>query len=347
YTNTLLGGIDAERPLIPTAMIVAVPLMVITNYSVRGMLAFLGRGAEGGVSLRSNFVRSFIRPAANYAACLLATFILYVVFRHFGIEVGFVRLPAAVFGFFAGRIYHRMLEQKTKEICEASRLHLATVEALASAIDARDQIGAGHIRRTQIFAVGLGNALGLPEREINTLRAASLLHDIGKLAVPDPILNTPSNLTQAELEKAKMHVAVGASILEKAGFEDGVVPTVRHHHEWFNGGGYPDALRGNSIPLTARILTIADVYDTLRGARPYRSPMTLEEAGNILMKGAGRQFDPKLVKVFLEHTEAFENEVIAQGLSYRHDEEVLADPHISLAGITVSSYIEEIKRANR
>ncbi len=346
-TNERLGGIDAERPLIPTAMIVAVPLMVVTNYTVRGVLAFLGRAAEGGLGLKANFIRSFIRPAANYPACLLATFVLYIVFRHFGIELGFVLLPAAIFGFFAGRIYRRVLEQKTKEISEASRLHLATVEALASAIDARDQIGAGHIRRTQIFAVGLGHALGLPEKEINALRAASLLHDIGKLAVPDHILNKPTHLTQAELEKTKIHVSVGASILEKAGFKDGVVPTVRHHHEWFNGGGYPDGLRGNTIPLTARILTIADVYDTLRGARPYRSPMTREEAGRILQKGAGRQFDPQFVKVFLEHAETFEKEVIAQGLSYRHDEEVVADPHISLAGITVSSYIEEIKRANR
>lgn len=347
YAGARIGDNDAGHGLIPMAMIIAVPAMVVTNYTVRGVLAFLGRAADGRTDTKANFSYSFIRPVANYALCLLATFVLYVVFRHFGVELGLLLLPAAIFGYFAGRIYRRILDQKTKEITEASRLHLATVEALASAIDARDQIGAGHIRRTQIFAVGLGQALGLPEKDINTLRAASLLHDIGKLAVPDHILNKPTHLTQAELEKTKIHVSVGASILEKAGFKDGVVPTVRHHHEWFNGGGYPDGLRGKTIPLTARILTIADVYDTLRGARPYRSPMTSEEAGRILQKGSGRQFDPELVKIFMEHAAALEEEVVAQGLSYRHDEEVLADPHITLTGITVSSYIEEIKRANR
>ena len=110
---------------------------------------------------------------------------------------------------------HR-LGQKTREISDASRIHLATVEALATAIDAREQVGAGHVRRTQIYAVGMGRLLALPEPEIDALRAGALLHDIGKLAIPDHILNKPGELTAGEMEKTKIHASVGASILEKS-----------------------------------------------------------------------------------------------------------------------------------
>ncbi len=128
-----------------------------------------------------------------------------------------------------------------------------------------------------------------------------------------------------------------------------VVSTVRHHHEWFNGSGYPEGSRGRNIPLTARILTIADVYDTLRGAQSYRDPMSCEDSCALLRERAGRQFDPKLVAAFLANVDAFEEEVIAQGLSYTSDEEFLEDPHLSLGGRSRTSftYVDEIKRANR
>lgn len=345
--NSYLLDTSTRQLLVPSSVFFAVVVMAFTNFAVRGMLALLGRAAEQSFALGENLFRSFVRPIGNYVTCLLATLLIYAVFKHFGIELGLILLPIAIFGNIANRIHHRMLEQKTKEISEASRLHLATVEALASAIDARDQAGAGHIRRSQIFAVGLGKTLGLPEEDINALRAASLLHDIGKLAIPDHILNKPTRLTQAELEKTKIHVSVGASILEKAGFGYSVVSSVRHHHEWFNGSGYPEGLRGKNIPLTARILSIADVYDTLRGPKPYRSPMSSEDSCSLLRERAGRQFDPKLVTVFLENIEAFEDEVVAQGLSYISDEEILEDPHVSLTGRPRLSYMDEIKRANR
>ncbi len=345
--NAYLSDSASRQFLVPSSVFIAVLVMAFTNFTVRGILAFLGRTAEESFAYGENLFRSFVRPVGNYIACLLATLIIYAVFKHFGIELGLVLLPLAIFGNIANRIHSRMLEQKTKEISEASRLHLSTVEALASAIDARDQIGAGHIRRTQIFAVSLGEVLGLPEEDINALRAASLLHDIGKLAIPDHILNKPTRLTQAELEKTKVHVSVGSSILEKAGFGYPVVSAVRHHHEWFNGSGYPEGLRGRNIPLTARVLSVADVYDTLRGAKPYRSAMSLEDSCALLRERAGRQFDPKLVSVFLANVEIFEEEVIAQGLSYQNDEDFLVDPHVSLGGRSRSNYMDEIKRANR
>ena len=139
-------------------------------------------------------------------------------------------------------MHFRRLAVKTREVSEASRVHMATVEALATAIDARDQVGMGHVRRAQIYAVGMGRLLGLGEPDIKALRTGALLHDIGKLAVPDHILNKPSGLTPAELEKTKIHSAVGASILEKVGFDYPVVPTVRYHHERWDGLGSPDGL---------------------------------------------------------------------------------------------------------
>jgi putative nucleotidyltransferase with HDIG domain len=178
-----------------------------------------------------------------------------------------------------------------------------------TAIDARDQVGVGHVRRTQIFAVGIGECLGLSEAEIQALRAGALLHDIGKLAVPDHILNKPGRLTPAEMEKMKIHSSVGASILEKVGFNYPVVPTVKYHHEMWDGGGYPEGLKGENIPLTARILTVADAYDALRGVRSYRDAVSREEARKFLINAAGKQFDPKIVDVFLRNLSRFEQQM--------------------------------------
>jgi diguanylate cyclase (GGDEF)-like protein/putative nucleotidyltransferase with HDIG domain len=226
---------------------------------------------------------------------------------------------------------------------EASRIHLATIEALATAIDARDQLGVGHVRRTQIFAVGVGEYLGLGETEISALGTGALLHDIGKLAVPDHILNKPESLTSAEAEKVKIHASVGASILEKVGFDGPVVPTVKYHHENWDGTGYPEALRGEAIPLTARILSIADAYDTLRGSRPCRPGATKGEAAASLRKWSGSRFDPRLVKVFLDNVERFEAEVTRKGLGYQACDERLR----GLASPNAQNFIEQIKLANR
>jgi diguanylate cyclase (GGDEF)-like protein/putative nucleotidyltransferase with HDIG domain len=260
-----------------------------------------------------------------------------------------VLLPIAVVGNLAYTIHTRRLAQKTREIYEASRVHLATVEALATAIDARDQVGIGHVRRTQIYAIGMGEILGLAESDIDALRTGALLHDIGKLAVPDHILNKPGRLTPAEVEKTKIHSSVGASILEKVGFSTPVVPTVKYHHECWDGSGYPEHLAGEDIPLTARILCVADAYDTLRGARPYRPAVSRDDARRFLINGAGSQFDPKIVDVFLRNLRNFELEVVGQGLSYAFDADKQHDsgmPHITDES-GAQSYVEQIKRANR
>ncbi len=266
-------------------------------------------------------------------------------FLQFSLFFCLVVLPVVVVAYFAYRIHVARLTQKTKEITEASRVHLATVEALATAIDARDQVGTGHVRRTQIFAVGIGEALKLPANEIDALNTAALLHDIGKLAVPDHILNKPGKLTPAELEKTKIHAQVGASILERVEFSSPVVPTVKHHHEMWDGSGYPDGLSKEEIPLTARILAVADAYDTLRGARPYRTAIAREDARRHLLNNAGTQFDPKIVDVFLRSLQRLETQVDEQGFSYALDNKSNFD--YCGEAEDKQTYVEQIKRANR
>jgi diguanylate cyclase (GGDEF)-like protein/putative nucleotidyltransferase with HDIG domain len=262
----------------------------------------------------------------------------------FGYDFVYVLVTLAVAGTIAFTLHRRTLQQKTKEISESSRMHLATVEALATAIDARDQIGMGHVRRTQIYAVGLGHVLGLEEGDINALRTGALLHDIGKLAVPDHILNKPGQLTVAEMEKTKIHSSVGASILEKVGFPYPVVPTVKYHHEFWNGNGYPEGLKGTSIPLTARILSIADAFDALRAPRPYRPARTKADAIKFIRSRAGSQYDPVLVETFLKNLPKFEFEISAQGLDYEANG---IDDRLVLDDGNSTNYVEQIKQANR
>ncbi|MBA3351797.1 MAG: diguanylate cyclase, partial [Blastocatellia bacterium] len=346
-----LGYFDTERMLsiggvgMPLETILASCVMAMTHFSQRSALVYLlGNGTEDESALGAK--RLFAGPAVVAATSLLVTIFLFIVFNHFGIEFGLVFIPVAIAGHLSYKIHVARLEHKTRLISEASRIHLATVEALATAIDAREQVGIGHVRRTQIYSVGIGNILGLGEDEINAIRTGALLHDIGKLAVPDHILNKPGRLTPAEMEKIKTHSLVAASILDKVGFPYPVVPTVKYHHEFWNGCGYPEGLRGASIPLTARILSIADVYDTLRMDRPYRQAVPREEACNFLRSRAGTQFDPRLVDVFLRNLKIFENEIEAQLLGYKDDVEAVNVSNVVEFGAS-PSYVEQIKRANR
>ncbi|MEP7148340.1 MAG: diguanylate cyclase [Acidobacteriota bacterium] len=327
-------------------IILASCVMALTHFAQSRALSHLLRNGKYRPHRKTTLRNLFVIPGLNGLISLFATIFLFIVFNHFGIEFGLVIVPLAIFGNLSYKIHLRRLDQKTKQITEASRIHLATVEALATAIDARDQIGIGHVRRTQIYAVGLGNILGLGEDEINALRTGALLHDIGKLAVPDHILSKPGRLTPAEMEKIKTHSIVGASILEKVGFPYPVVPTVKYHHEFWDGCGYPEGLRGTSIPLTARILTIADAYDTLRVARHYRQAVPREEACNFLRSRAGSQFDPRLVDVFLRNLKIFETEVQAQQLVYESDLNAVSVSNFIDAGVS-PGYVEQIKQANR
>lgn len=280
------------------------------------------------------------RPLVWCALGLLLIPVTWLAVVQFGFEVAFLLVPLAVLSVLAYRLHVKRLAEKTREISEASRVHLATVEALATAIDARDQVGVGHVRRTQIYAVGIGRLLGLSDSEIDALRTGALLHDIGKLAIPDHILNKPGSLTPAELEKTKIHPQVGALILEKVGFDTPVIPTIKYHHEYWNGKGYPDGLSREQIPLTARILAVADAFDTIRGARPYRPALPREKARQIIQSESGARFDPMIVDTLLRNLKTLEAEIQSQGLLY-------SESSVNSPESTKQNYVEQIKLANR
>jgi diguanylate cyclase (GGDEF)-like protein/putative nucleotidyltransferase with HDIG domain len=189
------------------------------------------------------------------------------------------------------------------------KLHQEAIEALATAIDARDEITHDHVQRVRIYARGLAQIFKLSAAEMEALHAGALLHDIGKLGVPDHILNKPGLLTPGEFEKMKMHTLVGAEILNRIKFPYPVVPIVRSHHERWDGNGYPDRLRGEEIPMTARILSVVDCFDAVRENRPYRRGLTREEAIAMLRKGSSGQFDPRVVETFIENLSKFEAEI--------------------------------------
>ena len=168
------------------------------------------------------------------------------------------------------------------------------------AIDAKDQVTHGHIRRVQAYATGLAQALGVREpATLHAVEAASLLHDMGKLAIPEHILNKPGRLTPSEFEKMKLHAGIGADILSAIQFPYPVVPIVRHHHENWNGTGYPDGISGTDIPIGARILSVVDCFDALTSDRPYRPALSDEEAVEILLERRGSMYDPLVVDTFV------------------------------------------------
>ena len=174
-------------------------------------------------------------------------------------------------------------------------LNFSVIASFAMAIDAKDQHTHGHTERVRDLAVMIAMDMGLSDDEIECLNTAAVLHDIGKLAVPDSILLKPEQLTQEEIKKVQTHTLVGAAILESVKFPWPVVPIIRSHHEWYDGGGYPDGLAGDQIPMGARILAVADVYDALLSHRPYRPAMTVREAISFMQERSGTQFDPEIL----------------------------------------------------
>lgn len=221
---------------------------------------------------------SYINKSMGWQFSLLVLPVCYVIYRSY-------------------RLYLGRLEAEKVHVEQMNSLHLRTIEALALAIEAKDQTTRAHLQRVQHYAVKIGQILGIEDTELEALRAAAVLHDIGKLAVPEHIISKPGKLTMQEFEKMKIHPLVGAEILERVDFPYPVAPIVKAHHEKWDGSGYPLGLRGEEIPLGARILAAVDCLDALASDRQYRRAIPLDEAIEVVISESGKSYDPQVVEV--------------------------------------------------
>lgn len=234
----------------------------------------------------------------------LAALVHWMSYR-FGWGTALLLIPVVytLYRAYMGQITH--IQERQRHLEETEALQLRTIEGLAMAIEAKDQNTHDHLFRVRHYVKAVAEELKLSKLEKQALETAAFLHDIGKLAVPEHIINKPGKLTPEEFEKMKIHPSVGADILERVRFPYPVVPIVRSHHEWWNGTGYPDGLQGEAIPIGARVLTVVDCFDALVSDRPYRKGLSGAEALDMIRGLSGRQFDPAIVSAFEKcHAEA-------------------------------------------
>jgi diguanylate cyclase (GGDEF)-like protein/putative nucleotidyltransferase with HDIG domain len=259
-----------------------------------------GAGIAGGISMLNHVI--------GWEPALLLLPPLYIVYRSYA-------------------SYLDKLEHEKHHVEEIAALHLRTIEALALAIEAKDHTTHDHLRRVQVYAVEIAKELNISAEELEAVRAAALLHDIGKLAVPEHIVSKPGRYTAEEFEKIKIHPTIGAEILETAKFPYPVSPIVRAHHEKWDGSGYPNGLRGEQIPIGARILTAVDCLDALASDRQYRGALPLDQAMQQVVLAAGTDFDPKVVAVLkrrYKDLEKIARSQTSEGTS------LLTDLHVSM-----------------
>ncbi|OFV92877.1 MAG: hypothetical protein A3H95_15120 [Acidobacteria bacterium RIFCSPLOWO2_02_FULL_64_15] len=296
-----VSGIEplAERPasldeILPALVLFAVTYFGLNSGLIASMIAFQRRANPFQV-----WRSGFMWLSLNYF-CGASVAVLLVGYNR-TIDLKFIGLvvPLLLVLYFTFKTSMQRVEDANQHLDQMNSLYLSTIETLAMAIDARDQITHGHIRRVQAYAVGLARQVGVPDENfIKAIEAAALLHDMGKLAVPEHILNKPGKLTSIEYEQMKLHVKVGADILSAIDFPYPVVPIVRHHHENWDGTGYPTGLKGTDIPIGARILSVVDCFDALTSDRPYRPSLSDDDALQILMQRRGNMYDPSIVDTF-------------------------------------------------
>jgi putative nucleotidyltransferase with HDIG domain len=297
--------LSGTRPLyvgepVTASIIVPLGVMTATYFGINSGLTATVVALSSRQRIAQIWREHFLPLLPSYFAAASVALLLTVALRvvHFG-AIALI-LPLLVISYLTFRSSFGRLEDSKQHVTKLNRLLLSTVETLATAIDAKDEVTHDHVRRVQLGTLGLARELGVNDADVlKALEAAALLHDTGKIAVPEHILNKPGKLTAAEFEKMKLHAPIGAEILSSIEFPYPVVPIVRHHHENWDGTGYPDGLKGAQIPLGARILSVVDCYDALTSDRPYRRRMTDEQALKIITDRRGTMYDPLVVDTFV------------------------------------------------
>jgi putative nucleotidyltransferase with HDIG domain len=296
---------DGKHPFlsITVAILLASLVQVVTNIALLSTLIALRHDLPA-----LSHLRGFLWAALLFLPISAASSVMYIAFQNDPLVTAVIGAPIMLSLYFS---HHQFQEGVRKRIGVMEKAHRQTIEALAVAINAKDEVTREHVYRVQIYAAGVARLLGCSELEIEALRAGALLHDVGKIAVPDYILNKPGKLTAIEFEKMKLHTTAGAQIISRVEFPYPIVPIVRHHHERWDGRGYPDGLKGEEIPLTARILSVVDCFDAVHEDRQYRKGLRREEAIQLIMAGSGTQYDPRIVGTFITHLPEFEAEILA------------------------------------
>jgi putative nucleotidyltransferase with HDIG domain len=298
----LAGGPPLSQPhTAGPSLVLPVMAMTATYFLLNSVLQAAAVALENGGTTFEVWAQHALSLGINfYAAASLATLAVGHA-AGLNLEVVGLVMPVLLLSYVAYKAVASRVEDANRHVADVEHLYHATIETLAIAVDAKDQVTHGHIRRVQRHTVAMARVLGMTDPiELKALEAASLLHDVGKLAVPDYVLNKPGALSRAEFDRIKLHAVKGAEILTAVEFPYPVVPTVRHHHEQWNGQGYPDGLSGEAIPLGARILTVVDCFDAVTSDRPYRRKLTDEEGIAILEARRGTMYDPRIVDAFIE-----------------------------------------------
>jgi diguanylate cyclase (GGDEF)-like protein/putative nucleotidyltransferase with HDIG domain len=300
FVYTLLGGVNATSGL--SLLTIPKPLVgAATTYFVFNTLLI---ATAIGLSTRQSITRvwneNFLWSAPSYFVGAGAAAIAASVIDQGGYWWASLVAAPLYLTYRTYKVYMGRIQDQQRHVAQVSDLHLATIEALALAIDAKDQTAQSHIRRVQVYAAGIARALGMTDNEIQGVKTAALLHDIGKLAVPEHILSKPGPLTQEEFQKIRIHPQVGAEIISGVPFPYPVAPLILSHHERWDGKGYPAGLKGDDIPLGARILSVVDYFDALMSERPYHKAMSLDAALGLLRQEAGKALDPRVVQTFVD-----------------------------------------------
>ncbi len=285
--------LDWLRGFLPMMLcLTAASFFVINTASVATIIALTERK-----SMKTIWQECFFWSFPHYLVGASITWLHSLMNRYAGWQASLLMVPVIYFIFYSYRVYMERLENEKKHATEMAELHMRTIEALALAIEAKDDTTHEHLQRVQVYAVEVGRELGMSQPELDALQAAAVLHDIGKLAVPEHIISKPGRLTPEEFEKMKIHPVVGAEILERVKFPYPVAPIVRSHHERWDGAGYPDGLKGEQIPLGARVLTAVDWLDALASDRQYRRALPLDEAMEKIVAEAGTGLDARVVEI--------------------------------------------------
>jgi len=295
----LLGlPLPALAPDIPTMVlssVVGVLLFFLLDSGLVAGAVALEQGSSVVAVWREHFAGLWVSPAAGGYVGLLVALLTGTA----GSLAVLTVLPLPVIVYHMFRTSLARSDDQLRHLEEMNRTYASTIEAFAAAVDAKDQVTHGHLRRVQVYALGVARELGLTDPALlRSLEAAALLHDVGKIGVPEHILNKPGKLTPAEFDEMKKHVTIGVEILSTVEFPFPVVPIVRHHHENWDGTGYPDGISGEDIPIGARILMVVDCFDALTSDRPYRAAMSRDEAFAILRERRGRMYDAAIVDLF-------------------------------------------------